>query len=226
MRWRNWLAGLLLLSAWCGAGGALAALATSKHNLSASGPGTVKAAGEAQVCIFCHAPHNSSPTAPLWNRRTPGGSYVPYSSSTAKANAGQPTGASLLCLSCHDGTIALGDVLNRASTITMAGGVTTMPAGSASNLGTDLSGDHPVSIPYTAALAATRGELVAPSTLTGRVISSTNIERRNAPSRALKTQTRALPESATNNSPEGDTQIPWGSSNGRGASAGIWMKRQ
>ncbi len=169
MRWRNWLAGLLLLSAWCGAGGALAALATSKHNLSASGPGTVKAAGEAQVCIFCHAPHNSSPTAPLWNRRTPGGSYVPYSSSTAKANAGQPTGASLLCLSCHDGTIALGDVLNRASTITMAGGVTTMPAGSASNLGTDLSGDHPVSIPYTAALAATRGELVAPSTLTGRV---------------------------------------------------------
>ena len=146
-----------------------AAMATGKHNLSVSGPGTVKAAAEDRICIFCHAPHNSAPSAPLWNRRTPGATYIPYTSSTAKAGAGQPTGASLLCLSCHDGTIALGDVLNRTTAITMAGGVTTMPASSASRLGTDLSGDHPVSIAYTASLAATRGELVAPSTLTGRV---------------------------------------------------------
>lgn len=148
---------------------AFAALATSKHNLSASGPGAVKAATEQQVCIFCHAPHNTSPAAPLWNRRTPAASYIPYTSSTSKANAGQPTGASLLCLSCHDGTIALGDVLSRGTQITMAGGVTTMPATSASRLGTDLSGDHPVSFAYTAALATARGELVAPSALTGRV---------------------------------------------------------
>ncbi len=147
---------------------AIAGLLTSKHNLSVSGPGTLKAASETQVCLFCHTPHNASPSAPLWNRRNPGGSYVPYASSTARALAGQPTGASLVCLSCHDGTIALGDVLSRTTPITMGGG-TAMPAG-ASNLGTDLSDDHPVSINYTPALAAAHGgELADPSTLTGKV---------------------------------------------------------
>lgn len=146
-----------------------AGLATSKHNLSVNGPGTVRAASETQSCVFCHAPHNSSPNAPLWNRGNPGSSYTPYSSSTALARAGQPTGASLTCLSCHDGTIALGEVLSRSRRIDMAGGVTTMPAGN-TNLGTDLSDDHPVSIAYTSSLAAAHGgELADPATLTGRV---------------------------------------------------------
>jgi predicted CXXCH cytochrome family protein len=148
---------------------AYAGVATTKHNLSASGPGSVKASTETQICVFCHAPHNSSPAAPLWNRQNPGGSYTPYTSSTTKAAVGQPTRGSLLCLSCHDGTIALGQVLNRASPIAMAGGVSTLPAGSASRLGTDLSGDHPISFAYTSALAASRGELVDPATLKGPV---------------------------------------------------------
>ena len=152
---------LLALPVWAG-------LATSKHNLSASGPGVVKAASEAQSCLFCHAPHNASPIAPLWNRNNPGTTYTPYSSSTSVARPGQPTGASLYCLSCHDGTIALGDVLSRGTRIGMAGGVTSMPAGN-SNLGSDLSDDHPISFAYTATLAATRGELANPATLTGKV---------------------------------------------------------
>jgi predicted CXXCH cytochrome family protein len=151
------------------AGPAHAGLLTSRHNLSASGPGTVKAATEDQICVFCHAPHNAAPSSPLWNRRTPGSTYIPYSSSTAKANAGQPTGGSLMCLSCHDGTIALGDLLSRKTPVGMAGGATTMPAGSASMLGTDLSDDHPVSIAYSSTLAALNGELADPATLTGRV---------------------------------------------------------
>ena len=32
-------------------------IVTTKHNLSASGPGTVKATIESEVCIFCHTPH-------------------------------------------------------------------------------------------------------------------------------------------------------------------------
>lgn len=166
---RRWPAALALAGAILCASPVLAGIVTTKHNLSASGPGTVKAAGETQICIFCHAPHNFSPSAPLWNRKTQGSSYTPYTSSTAKAVAGQPTRGSLLCLSCHDGTIALGDVLNRTTPIAMAAGSTTMPAGSPSRLGTDLSGDHPISIAYTATLAATRGELVNPSALTGAV---------------------------------------------------------
>lgn len=156
-------AGLALLASI-----AHAAVANTRHNLSAGGPGTVKAAEEAQICIFCHAPHNTAPSGPLWNRRSPGATYTPYTSSTLKSLPGQPTGASLLCLSCHDGTIALGDVLTRATPIAMSGGVATMPAG-AGRLGTDLSDDHPVSFAYTAALASANGELANPATLTGRV---------------------------------------------------------
>ena len=140
-----------------------AAVATTKHNLSVSGPGPVKAASEGEICVFCHAPHNTSPSGQLWNRRV-GASYTPYTSSTQKSVAGQPNGASLLCLSCHDGTIALGEVRNRASTIGMAGGVTMLPAGN-TLLGTDLSDDHPVSFVYDAALANLRGELANPATL-------------------------------------------------------------
>lgn len=43
-----------------------------------------------------------------------------------------------------------------------------MPAG-ATHLGTDLSNDHPISFNYTSALAAQRGGLVEPATLTGIV---------------------------------------------------------
>ena len=46
-----------------------AAVSTTKHNLSSGGPGTRKAATETEICIFCHAPHNTSPSGQLWNRR-------------------------------------------------------------------------------------------------------------------------------------------------------------
>lgn len=147
---------------------AVAGVAATKHNLSISGPGTIKAATEAEICIFCHTPHNTAPSGALWNRRSPGSTYSQYTSSTLKGSPGQPTGASLMCLSCHDGTIALGDVLTRATPIAMSGGVTTMPVG-ATRLGTDISDDHPVSFVYSASLAAARGELANPATLTGRV---------------------------------------------------------
>ncbi|MDH5614659.1 MAG: hypothetical protein OEY35_06475, partial [Gammaproteobacteria bacterium] len=145
-----------------------ASIVNSKHNLSVTGSGSVKADQESQICIFCHTPHNASPIAPLWNRPSSGASYTPYSSSTAIASPGQPTGASILCLSCHDGTIALGDILSKDTPITMSGGITTMPTGSG-RLGTDLRDDHPISFEYTTGLASSNGELVNPSTLMGQV---------------------------------------------------------
>ena len=138
------------------------------HNLSVSGPGTLKAAGESEICIFCHTPHRSHPQSPLWNRNDPGLNYTLYNSSTTQAAPGQPDGAAMLCLSCHDGTIALGEVLSRPSPIPFVNGVTVMPPGNA-NLSTDLSDDHPVSFHYSATLAAEDGELADPATLTGPV---------------------------------------------------------
>ncbi|MBI5921631.1 MAG: hypothetical protein HY847_08240 [Betaproteobacteria bacterium] len=151
---------LLALPIWLPVEPVYAEIATTKHNLSVSGPGTRKSTNEAEVCVFCHAPHNSSPSGQLWNRRV-GASYTPYTSSTRKSIAGQPNGASLLCLSCHDGTIALGEVRSRGTAISMAGGAMS----GNSLLGTDLSNDHPVSFVYDAALVSSRGELASPATL-------------------------------------------------------------
>ncbi len=138
------------------------------HNLSVSGPGTIVAESETEICVFCHTPHNARPVAPLWNREDPGTIYTLYNSSTIEASPGQPDGSSILCLSCHDGTIALGSVISRPQDIAMSGGVTTMPPGN-TNLGTDLSDDHPISIIYDQTLTAADPELVDPSTLHGPV---------------------------------------------------------
>lgn len=160
--------GLLLLTLALGLGFSLAAVAgsvsDSPHNLSSTGPGSVRAASESGICKFCHTPHSAKPQSALWNRRDPGVTYEPYTSSTALAEPGQPTGASVLCLSCHDGTIALGELLGRRTPIPMAGGVTTIPPGRA-RVGNDLRHHHPVSFVYDARLAARRGELKMPASL-------------------------------------------------------------
>ena len=127
----------------------------NKHNLSVSGPGQVKSTTESEICIFCHTPHNSSTQAPLWNRNNSSSTYIIYNqsvSSTLNASPGQPNGASLLCLSCHDGTIALGSVLS-SSTDIFDGAGGKIPTSSNSNLGTNLSDDHPISFLYNSSLA-------------------------------------------------------------------------
>src|SRR5437763_9762877 len=126
--------GTFISGAW---GADASSILNSPHNLSARGPGQIRAVNESQVCIFCHTPHNASPVQPLWNRNMPVSAYKVYSSGSLHAKPSQPTGSSKLCLSCHDGTIALGSVLSRGEPIVMSGGITTLPPGS-SNLGTDL----------------------------------------------------------------------------------------
>ena len=136
-------------------------ISSTRHNLSISGPGPVTADNEQEICIFCHTPHNSLPAAPLWNRSSSGQTYILYdntTSSTFHATAGQPDGSSILCLSCHDGTIALGNVNSRSTDITFG---TTMTRG---NLTTDLSNDHPVSFVFDAGLAIADPQLIHPPT--------------------------------------------------------------
>ncbi len=145
------------------------------HNLSTSGPDVIRATTEEQVCIFCHSPHNSAPVQPLWNRQAPISAYIPYTSSALDSNPGQPTGTSKLCLSCHDGTIALGNVISRDQVISMSQGITTLPPGS-SNLGTDLSDDHPVSFRFDASLAGQDPHLVAPAGLPPEIRLDPNLE--------------------------------------------------
>lgn len=151
--------------AWAQAPGILG----TKHNLSTSGTGAIHATtGTAEVCVFCHTPHgaDTAVAAPLWNRaiNTSGG-YTMYTSDTFDATADpQPTGVSLACLSCHDGTIAFDALRNLPGsggfsatpvsagwTFIGAAAGNKMPAGSVADLGTDLTNDHPISMLYTSA---------------------------------------------------------------------------
>jgi predicted CXXCH cytochrome family protein len=122
------------------------------HNLSVTGTGEIRATGETRICVFCHTPHNAAPLTPLWNRNLEPTFYNVYTSPTLAAGPlPQPSGATKLCLGCHDGTIAMGAVLNPARGITMAG-QDTIPFESLSNFGVDLSGHHPVSFSYQSSL--------------------------------------------------------------------------
>ncbi len=147
-------------------------VADTVHNLSSSGPGSVRAQSEPEICLFCHASHTFAGARALWNRDLPVSSYRIYESSTLDARPGQPTGASKLCLSCHDGTIALGSVLSRSDRIRMVGS-DHVPAGLA-NLGTDLSDDHPVSFVFAPGIAAADRQLMAPSSLPREIKLDTN----------------------------------------------------
>ena len=128
------------------------------HDLSVNGPGTVTSTtGEGRVCIFCHSRTVSHQRAPLWNKSDPGRWYTMYDnsiSSTSDIAAGstQPDGSSILCLSCHDGTIALGSVAGLDVDI-FDGSGGTMPAGRGL-LSTDLSDDHPISFIYSTVASA------------------------------------------------------------------------
>lgn len=133
----------------------------TKHNLSISGVGTIRSTTEDEICIFCHTPHSSSGSAPLWNRSNTATLFDLYpSGGTIQSFIGQPNGSSRNCLSCHDGTIAIGLVLNPNTTIPMQG--TTLqgrlPAGS-THLGSALADDHPIS--FTPSLAD--AEIILPT---------------------------------------------------------------
>lgn len=150
-----------------------AGLRETAHNLSASGltrrraggQGTgaaVETDGDTDICIFCHTPHSAAGRRGLWNREMAPVTYKLYESSTTQAQIQQPNGSSRLCLSCHDGMIAIG-ALKRSADTTL--GKLRGPK----VLGTDLSDDHPISFVYDQALVARRRELANPSTLKGRV---------------------------------------------------------
>ena len=136
-------------------------IALTKHNLTPSGPGTQRSSAPSGLCIFCHTPHNANGTIGLWNRDLPATTYTLYASTTRQSAPNQPTGSSRLCLSCHDGTIALDNLRVPPSTGPL--GMSTLQGRTV--LGTDLSGSHPVSFTYDLALTAKNTGLADPGAL-------------------------------------------------------------
>jgi len=167
----------------CGAGRAAAqnTIAFGPHDFSAgSAIRNTDANINGQTCVFCHTPHMGSVSVPLWNRSGSAATYQVYASSTLDAAA--PTSAAIqssvsgACLSCHDGSIAI-DVLTNLNGVAHAAstaftrqatakatygnngtGTGNILAGGTPFLGTDLRNDHPITIIYETARAATPTE--------------------------------------------------------------------
>lgn len=158
-----WLAAASLFFLFAqGAVAAIGTIAGSKHDFSSTGTSTYKGASN-QVCVYCHAPHNVQVNVPLWNRAANTSTYTIYSSTGLDGVTGQPGSVSKLCLSCHDGTVAIDAFGGSTGTATNK-----IPTTSSANLGgatgLDLSNDHPVGITYTAATATADGSLYDPTT--------------------------------------------------------------
>lgn len=114
----------------------MAKITGSGHDFSGSG----WSGGE--ICIVCHTPHNADstvPNAPLWNHEVTASTFTLYNSPTMDVAPEQPGQNSRLCLSCHDGTVALDSFGGGSGTNFISG-----PA----NLTTDLTDDHPISVEF------------------------------------------------------------------------------
>lgn len=167
------LIAMLLAMLWPASGlSSLLTEADNPHNLSTKALDP-EAGGTDQICIFCHIPHSATKESTLWSRPEPtgpngDGSFPLYAgdlvikgdypASPADAldhsqygTGIYPSGASRMCMSCHDGVSSIG-ILSDGTTIAMAGGWEVMP--DVDGLKVDLSTSHPVSFVYDATVLA------------------------------------------------------------------------
>ena len=176
------LATIALGAALVFAGTATAGITNTKHYLGAGGPGpnNAAAADNGEICIFCHTPHGGDTGAavPLWNKVLSTATYQTYDTlGTSTLDAGITTigSVTIACLTCHDGTQALDNILNDSGsggydatgggagglgyTWTSTDGSLNTATGTFQNsvddggnnifeIGTDLRNDHPVSVQY------------------------------------------------------------------------------
>lgn len=140
----------------------------NRHNLSSNSLNNVRASSDTRICVFCHTPHGGVPQSPLWNRKDPATASFPlYSSATVDIKnipeaqydnsnpATYPNGATRMCLSCHDGVSAIGEVLNGLEPFTSKIGMTYDTLNAAGSTAVvDLATSHPVSFVYSATVKA------------------------------------------------------------------------
>ncbi len=113
------------------------------HNLTVGSGSSVTTNGSLG-CTFCHAPHSGlGGITPLWNQNLSNQTYTPYTSTTYKqqGNSAILLGrGSSLCLSCHDGTVAVGQTAAYGK-IPVNGTMNNQDV-----LGTNMTGSHPFSL--------------------------------------------------------------------------------
>ncbi len=146
---------MMLAAAAYGQTKSLTQITATKHNFNADG----YAWADGEICKPCHTPHNAMQDASistrLWNHKLTTATYTLHDGVTTATYDQALDRYSRLCMSCHDGTVAL-DAFGINSDGTPNDGVDT--AGfkrTPSNLGTNLVNDHPVGLGanYTSASA-------------------------------------------------------------------------
>lgn len=132
------------------------------HDFTSTGTGDLNNVAGIGVCTFCHTPHKAQNTLLLWNHTL---STNTFKWEVAKTTAGTTLpsiignvykGPSAKCLSCHDGSVAIGDVSwfkeqtngtlgnSNLSDKKMTDFATEFQIGVGGNMG----GNHPVAVPY------------------------------------------------------------------------------
>lgn len=90
-----------------------------------------------EVCRPCHTPHNASTEIGfLWNHALSNGGWTLYADADS---ASVFSSSSRLCLSCHDGTVAIDSYGGVTGSVFMSGN---------DNLGTNLTNMHPIGVSY------------------------------------------------------------------------------
>jgi len=159
--------GTLLVAAVSSRAGVL----NSPHDFSTASWNTAQAfPGDANsVCGPCHTPHHASASVvPLWSHDTVQQNWTMYSSPTLQATVdASPAGASLACLSCHDGTVAVnqigGQVIGGSPSYITNSARITVDANGVWTPG-NLTHSHPISFVYDSALAAKDPGVFDPAT--------------------------------------------------------------
>ncbi len=137
-----------------------AGIRDTPHDFSTAGQNTTTVG----ACTFCHTPHKSYQTRLLWNHTHPATNYTWGNYTVTSGGTPLPTiqsgwqGPTVFCLSCHDGTVARGDIAwykERSWTGANAINKDTVRIGSVSNpfsiqefLRGMIGNDHPVAAPY------------------------------------------------------------------------------
>ena len=150
---KKWLAISAGLAAFLtlGLAPAFGAIAGAPHDFSTNGY------AQAEICIFCHTPHHARTEEldiKLWSHKTTIGPYQLYGGGTTSAGTtvNQPGKNSKICLSCHDGTVAV-DAMG--STVGDPTGTEKINEGQWASqprllIGTNLTDDHPIGVLLTA----------------------------------------------------------------------------
>jgi hypothetical protein len=137
------LAGTMMLLAHAFASAQVNADVLGMHNLTAASGASVYSQGTLG-CAFCHAPHSGlGGITPLWNQKLSAQTYTTYTSTTyhEQGNTKPTLGiTSSLCLSCHDGTVGVGQSAAYGQLPTVGS------LNSVDSFGTSLTGSHPFSL--------------------------------------------------------------------------------